>query len=196
MKKSVFIYLIILAVVVTLISIFAFNNKGSELKEENEISKVVGDSNLEILLNLENFASNMYSEGNLLKTAMMFAENNNFIVENLDDGYMEYINKIELHKIINELTNIIIEAPIQIEDFYFVYNSEKDYYYCIPIDYPVYKISEIKNIYQNGNEYTIECIASKTQDGELTLEKQFTTKLKKIEDGVYTKYQVIKQEMK
>ena len=196
MKKSVFAYLIILVVIVASISFFAFNNNGSNLKEENEISKIIEKSNLEILLNLENYASNMYSEEKLLKTAMMFAEKNNYIVESSNDGYIEYINKTELHEIINELTNIKIKAPIQIEEFYFVYNSEKDYYYCIPIDYPTYKISKVKSVYQDKNEFTIECVATKIQDGEPALEKQFTTKLKKIDDGVYTKYQIIKQEIK
>lgn len=196
MKKSVLIYLIILVIVVAVISIFAFSNNRNELKEENEISKIIEDSNLEVLLNLENFASNMYSEENLLKTVMIFGEKNGLMVENSDDGYIEYINKAELHKIISELTNIQIEAPIQIEDFYYVYNSEKDYYYSIPIDYPVYKLSEVKNVYQNGDEFVIECSATKMQDGEATLEKMFTTRLKKIDDGVYTKYQIVKQEMR
>lgn len=196
MKKSVLIYLIILVVVVAFISIFAFNSGKNEIKEESDISKVVEDSNLEILLNLENFASNMYSEENLLKTAMMFAEKNGYMSENSEDGYMEYINQAELHKIINELTNIKVEAPIQIEDFYFVYNSEKDFYYCIPVEYPIYKISKINNVYKNGNEITIECIATKTQDGEMNIEKEFTTKLKMIDDGSYAKYQVVKQEVK
>lgn len=197
MKKSVVVYLIVLVVVVALISLFAFSSGSkNEVKEEKDISKIVEDSNLEILLNLENFASNMYSEEKLLQVAMMYAEKNGYMNENSEEGYMEYVNRGELHAIMKELTNIQVEAPIQIEDFYFVYDSESDYYYCIPVDYSVYQISKINHVYKTADGYTIECVATKTQDGEITSEKTFTTKLKMLEDGSYVNYQVVKQEMK
>lgn len=196
MKKGVVVYLVVLVVAVICCCLLFLSNGKNEVKEENVFSKIITDTNLEIMLNLENFASNMYSEEKILKVAMMYADKNGYMNENTDNGYMQYVNDDELHSIINELTGVMVEAPIQIEDYYFVYDSESEYYYCIPVEYPTYKISKIEHVYKNNDLYTIECVATQTQDGELVAEKHFMTQLKMIKDGVYSHYQVVKQEMK
>ncbi len=195
MKKNVLIYVIAsVAVVLIILGVVLLKNK-NEITNSNEILNIVRETNLETILNLGNFEKNNYSEKDLLMVAMKFAEKNGYMNETKDGIYVEYVTKSDLHDIINELTGISIEAPIQIEDFYYVYDSENEYYYNAGVEITEYEISEIKHIYKNDEVYTIECIATKTEDGEIVANSEITTKLKKNEDNFYADYQVVKQEV-
>lgn len=196
MKKFLWVFLVVIAIVICFVSIVFVSNGRSQINDQSEISKLVTNSNLEILLNLEDFNSDSFIEKNLLEVAMLFAENNGYLNESTDNGmYLQYINMSELHDIIFELTNIVIEAPIQIEDFQYRYDSENEYYYCVPINISRYEIKNINNVYKNDNIYSFDCTAIKLEDGEIVDQKSFITELKYEENVSYTNYQVIKQKI-
>lgn len=194
MKKNTLIYLIALVLIVVLISIFFCFKRKTEIKDTNEISRIVSDSNLDIILNLENFDENNYTESSLLEVAMLIAERKGQMNETDDGIYVQYVYQSDLHELINSLTGITVEAPIQIEDFYYLYDSENEYYFCMFPAPLKYDISEINHIYKYDDDiFVVECTASKTSDGELIEELTITTTLKLIEDNSYTNYQVINQ---
>lgn len=195
MKKSVLLYLFFLIIITAGISFFLLNRGNKEIKDNEKISQIVFESNIEDFINLENFSKKSFLEENILKSAMKFAKRNGYTNEVLGDNEMEYINQGELHSIINETMGINVEAPIQIDDFYIVYDSESEYYYFLPNESETYNISKINHVYKNSKEqYIIECTATKTNNDE-TIEKNFRTTISPIKDGVYTKYQIIKQEV-
>ena len=99
------------------------------------------------------------------------------------------------YNIIYDLTNVIIEAPIQIEDFQYRYDSENEYYYCVPVAIPTYQIKNINHVYQGDNNYIFECSATKTEDGQIIEEKTFTTEIKHIDNSSYANYQLMKQKI-
>lgn len=195
MKKNTLIYLIALAVIAIILSAFFFFGGKNEIKDTNEITKIVTDSNLEILLNLGNFSSKEHSDEKILQTAMLIASEKGFMNESTTGDYFEYVTKSDLHEIIRELTGITVEAPIQIEDFYYQYDSENEYYYLRPSVPPLYEITNVNHVYLNNNIYTIESTATKTEDGQIISEDTITTKLKLIENSSYTNYQVIEQKI-
>lgn len=195
MKKNTLIYLIALIIVVLIISLICFISNKNEITNQDEINKFVSESNLEILLDLANFNLTEYSDKNLLEVAMRLAEKNGHMNESVEGDYIQYVNQSTLHELIFELTNINIEAPIQIEDFYYVYDSENEYYYCIPLDFAKFEISKINHVYVTDNIYTVECVATKTEEDEIIEEKTITTKLKYMPNGSYTNYQILSQEI-
>lgn len=196
MKKNILFYIITSVVIVLIIvGVIALKNK-NEITNSNEILNIVRETNLETILNLGNFEKDNYSEKDLLMVAMKFAEENGYMNETSNGVYVEYVNKSDLHEIVYELTGISIEAPIQIEDFYYVYDSENEYYYNAGIEVTEYEITNINHIYKSDEFYTIECQATKTEDGEIIADNKIITKLKRNEEGFYVGYQVVKQEVK
>lgn len=195
MKKNVLFYIAISVIVVlAIISIILLRYK-NEITDSNEVLKIVSETNLESIIDLGNFEKNSYSEKDLLAVAMKFAEKNGYMNESSDGVYVEYVNKSDLHEIISELTGIVIDAPIQIEDFYYIYDSENEYYYNAGMEIPEYEISKIEHVYKDDDSYTIECSAIKMEDGEVIADDKIVTELKKNVDSSYANYQVIKQEI-
>ena len=197
MKKNVVIILavVVLSIIIGLSCFFILNNK-DEIKDSAEIQDIVDNSNLEILLNFKNFTPSEFSESSLLEVSMLLADKLGYKSETESGDYIEFVSTADIHKIIKDLTDITIEAPIQIEDFIYRYDSENDYYYFVPLgDNSLYKISNINHVYKSDDIYTIECTANKTIDGENTDENTFITKLKFVENNNYIKYQIISQEI-
>ena len=192
MKKHTLIYIIVIFIIAIAIS-FTLTLGKNEIKDETKISQIVQDSNLEILLTLGNFERANYEISKLLETSMKISEKIGCMNENVENGYIQYVNADELHEIITQLTGIQMEAPIQIEDFYYVYDSENEYYYCVPIIISSYSIDSINHIYENNGTFTIESSISKKQDGEIVDAKTVTTTLKYVEENTYAKYQIISQ---
>lgn len=195
MKKNTLIYLIIGFILIVLIASLMLSQNKNEIKDQSIINKIITDSNLELLINLGNFSNNNYSEEKILEVAMLYAENNGYLNETDETFYIQYINYLELHTLIKELTNITIEAPIQIEDFYYRYDSENEYYYSIGLEVPKYQISNINKVYKTDDNYIIEYTVTKTLDGEITEQKNVITELKQIKNSTYTNYQIIKQSL-
>ncbi len=195
MKKNVLFYIAISVIVVlVIISIILLRYK-NEITDSNEVLKIVSETNLESIIDLGNFEKNSYSEKDLLAVAMKFAEKNGYMNENSDGVYVEYVNKSDLHEIISELTGVAIDAPIQIEDFYYIYDSENEYYYNAGMEIPEYEISKVEHVYKDDDAYTIECSVIKMEDGEIIADNKIVTELKKNVDSSYANYQVIKQEV-
>lgn len=195
MKKNMLFYIIASIVVLLIVICIIVVSHKNEIINSDEILKIVSETNLESAINLGNFEKNNYSEKNLLAVAMKFAEKNGYMNETSDGIYVEYVNKSDLHDIINELTGISIDAPIQIEDFYYIYDSENEYYYNAGIEVPEYEVSKVNHVYKNDDSYVIECTAIKMEDGEIIANDKIVTKFKKNVDSSYTNYQVIKQEV-
>lgn len=195
MKKNVLFYIAISVIVVlVIISIILLRYK-NEITDSNEVLKIVSETNLESIIDLGNFEKNSYSEKDLLAVAMKFAEKNGYMNENSAGVYVEYVNKSDLHEIISELTGVAIDAPIQIEDFYYIYDSENEYYYNAGMEIPEYEISKVEHVYKDDDGYTIECSVIKMEDGEIIADNKIVTELKKNVDSSYANYQVIKQEV-
>ena len=111
---------------------------------------------------------------------------------NNESLYLQYVSKDDVHNIIYELTGISIEAPIEIDDFYYLYDSENSYYYYLGASPTNYKVSNIKSIKRNGNLYDINCSIEKIEDGELTLEENVSIILNYVSENSIIKYQVEK----
>lgn len=179
--------------IIIIVSLFLLSNTSKEITNKNEIALIKQNANLDILINLENFSENTYSEEKLLDVAMQYATSLNLLSEkNLSDTYLQYISKDELHNIILELTNLNIEAPIEIEDFYYLYDSENEYYYWVGYSPTYYKISNIKSIKRNGHNYTIECSIEKNEDGEKIVKDNVLIELELRNNNKIVKYLVKK----
>ena len=192
MKKKTLIFIALPIIFIIILIALIMLNK-NEIKDNAEIEKIVADSNLELLLNLENFERESYSTEKLLEVSMDFASQKNYMNETQDGELYEYVNKNELHNIIYALTGITVEAPIQIENSLYVYDSENERYFLVPIEFAKYEITNINHIYKNDNTYTIECTAQKKQDGEIVDQKTFTSIFEKTSDNQYANYQLQSQ---
>ena len=195
MKKNIFTYLVVLIILTVLISLFFLFGGKNEITDTKEISKIVSDSKLELIHNLGNFSNEQHSYEKILQVAMLIASEKGYMNESTTNDYFEYVTKSDVHEIIKELTGMTIEAPIQIEGFYYQYDSENEYYYLRPSVPPLYKILNINKVYLDDNIYIIESTSTKTEDGKIIYDDNITTKLKFTDTNSYTKYQVIEQKI-
>lgn len=196
MKKSTAIIIAIFFVLIVLgVILFIIGKNQNELTDKNEIAKIVAQSHLELLLNFEDVENKNFEEQKLLEISMALARKLGLMSEK-EDG-TEYVSPEEIHQIISELTDIIVEAPIQTEDFYYIYDSENECYaFLSPALPPYYDIFSIDHAYhESDNIYVIECTATKSQDGELIANKKIITTLKYNEDNNLINYQIIKQKV-
>ena len=190
MKKNV-LPLITLIIIILLTYFLLFLDISKEVTSQTEIDIIREDANLDILVNLGNFTKENYSEGKLLDISMQCSRKIGLIKEiNERFFYIEYVNKEDIHKLINELTGILVDEPIEIEDFYYLYNEEEDYYYYVGSSPTNYNISEIKNVLRNENNYTIKCSIEKNEDGEITKKDDVVIKIKYVPENSIIKYQV------
>lgn len=192
MKKKTLIFIALPILFIILITALIMLNK-NEIKDPAEIKKIVSNSNLELLLNLGDFSKENYSSEKLLEVAMNFASQKNYLSETTEGELYEYVNKDETHSIIYALTGITIEAPIEIEDSLYVYDSENERYFLVPVNLSKYELTSIEHIYKNDDTYTIECSAQKKEDGEIVDIKKFVTVFEYIADNSYTNYQLVSQ---
>lgn len=192
MKKKTLIFIALPILFIIIITALILTNK-NEIKDPTEIEKIVSDSNIELLLNFGNFDKENYSLEKLLEISMDFASKKNYLSETTEGEFFEYVNKDELHSIIYALTGITVEAPIEIEDSLYVYDSENERYFLVPVNLAKYELVSIEHIYINDDTYTIECTAQRNEDGEIVDRKKFTTVFEYISDSSYTNYQLISQ---
>jgi hypothetical protein len=111
-----------------------------------------------------------------------------------DGVYLEYVPKDVVHEIIFELSGIRIKDPIIIDDFYYLYDSDYDYYYVVPIGASWMEIDDIKSIsYSKSDAYIIKCACSiGTEDyGIKTSFPNMEVTLKYKPSNKYVKYQLI-----
>ena len=188
-KKATILFTSVILIIL-LILIFIFNN-GNTIKDENVINTIRTESNLDILVNLGNYSTSEYSDEKLLDVSMQLANKLGLLNEYSDESnYIQYVTKDELHSIIFELTGITIEAPIEIEDFYYLYDSENDYYYYRPATPTYFSINKIDLLEKNGSNYTITCSISKKEDLETTTIENVQISLTKMSNNSLVKYKV------
>lgn len=154
--------IIILTLVIGLL--FVFTNP--TIKNNDLVNKIRDESYLDILVNLGNFSKDNYDESKLLSVSMQLAEKLGLLNESSGDNYIQYVSGSDLNLLIYELTGITIEAPIEIEDFYYLYDGENEYYYFRPVTPVNYTVKEIKSIKEKSLNYDIVCLLSMTEDLE------------------------------
>ena len=189
--KKFFLPALALLFILTFITIILTSNTTVEITSTTEIEAIKQDSNLDILVNLGNFSGENYSENMLLDVAMQYADKLNLMNElNTDDNYLQYVNKEDLHNIIYELTDITIEAPLEIDDFYYLYDGENSYYYYLGVSPTYYSVSRINKIERTSNKYVINCSIQKNEDGEIFSLDNVLVTLNFMPNNNIVKYQI------
>ena len=169
------------------------SEKSVEITDAEKIEKIKNDSYLNILLQIKNFDSLNVSYEPLLEAAMRIAGEQE-LYETPDNGaYVEYVPRSTIHKLIYELSGIRIDEPIIIEDFYYLYNQEGDYYYVVPIGSDWLELGQINSIQYTANEdqYVIKCSAENLTDYAIkTTYPEVELRLKYKPSNSYIKYQL------
>ncbi|MBQ8298624.1 MAG: hypothetical protein IJX99_01955 [Clostridia bacterium] len=177
---------IIVAIILLMLLSSNTNIKDAQMQEtlKNELD-------LDIIINLEKYSSEEYDESKLLDVAMQLATKKGLLQEYNDENtYFEYVSKDDLHSVILELTGITVEAPIEIEDFYYLYDSENEYYYCRPSTPSYYKIDQINSLKETKNGYEINCSIIKNVDTEVLKIEDVTIKLTTEPENTIIKYAI------
>lgn len=178
---------------VTLVAIFLFvllSNRSniSDIQKQIELKEIF---DLDIIVNLKNYTSEEYNEKNLLDVAMQLAGKKGMLSEFSDDTtYIEYVPKDDLHTIIQDFTGITIEAPIEFEDAYYLYDSENEYYYCWPSTNYYYTVGNIISVKKHGDTYEFVCTLEKNIDSEIETIENVTIKVTEMPENTTIKYQV------
>lgn len=189
--KKLILPVVALFLILIIIFFFSLASSTKTITSSTEIEVIKQDSNLDILVNLGNFSKENYSEEKLLDISMQYAAKLNLMNEiTNDDTYLQYVNKDDLHNLIFELTGLLVEAPIEIEDFYYLYDSENEYYYYIGVSPAYYSISNINSMKRSGNTYFIDCSIQKIEDGEKTTSDNVSVTLIRNTNNSIITYQV------
>ncbi len=158
------------------------------------IQKIKDESYLEVLLQIQSFDSLYINYEPLLEAAMRIASEQG-LVETISEGiYLEYVPKTIIHDIIFELSGVRIEEPIKIDDFYYLYDEEGDYYYVVPIGVNWMQLSEIQSIsYSKNDIYIIKCSAKlgTEETGIVSSYPDVEVRLKYKPTNKYVKYQLV-----
>ncbi len=161
---------------------------------EEMIEKIKEESYLAILLQIQSFDSLYINYEPLLEAAMRIASEQG-LVETVSDGvYLEYVPKTVIHDIIYEMAGVRVEEPIKIDDFYYLYDEEGDYYYVVPIGVNWMQLSEIKSIsYSKNDIYIIKCSAKlgTEESGIVSSYPDVEVRLKYKPTNKYVKYQLV-----
>ena len=186
-------HLIIGVTLILFVAIFLFillsnSSTINDIEKQLELKETF---NLDIIVNLKNYTSAEYNEENLLDVAMQLAAKKGLISEYDDEStYIQYVPKDDIHSIIQELTGITVEAPIEIEDAYYLYDSENEYYYCWPSTLYYYNVNNIISVNKNGNTYEFVCTIEKNIDSEIEKIENVTIKVTEIPENSIIKYQI------
>ena len=186
-------HLILGVTLIMLVAIFLFvllSNRSniSDIQKQLELKE---NFDLDIVVNLKNYTVEEYNEENLLDVAMQLAGKNGMLSEFSDDTtYIEYVQKDDLHAIIQDITGITVEAPIELEDAYYLYDSENEYYYCWPSTNYYYNIGNITSVTKNGDTYEFVCTLEKTIDSEIETIENSIIRITAMPENTIIKYRV------
>lgn len=188
-KKHMIIWVTLLLLVSLLLFILLSNNSSiNDIEKQLELKEVF---DLDIIVNLKNYTVENYDEEKLLDVAMQLAAKKGLLSEYDDETtYIQYVSRDDIHTIINELTGIVIEAPIELEDAYYLYDSENEYYYCWPSTLYYYNISNIISVNQNGDTYEFVCTLEKNIDSEIEKVENAVIKVTKVPENSIVKYKI------
>lgn len=170
-------------------------DKTVEVTEEMT-EKIVEESYLNVLLQIQVFDSLYANYEPLLEAAMRIASMQGLIEVQTEGIYLEYVPRTTIHNIICELSGINIEDPIKIDDFYYLYDEEGDYYYIVPIGVSWIYLDEVKSITytKSQDQYLIKCSAKQGGDMDddiITTYPDVEVRLKYKPNNKYVKYQLI-----
>lgn len=201
-----YVKIIIILIFLVILGFFGYSvlnpnieNMSFELvNDKTEISKIVTDSFLDILVETKNYSNKDINYEDMLKASMRIARELNLFEEMSDENtFYEYVPEDTIHEMISELTGKKVEDPIRIEDFYYLYNEEENYYYVVPVGTDWIHIEEIKEVrkIKNGEYYLITCSTSFSDDG-LAFYDSGDVKiiLKHCTDNKYIRYQLVSME--
>ena len=190
MKKKSLILGGVLAIIVVII-LFVLLSSNTTIKDVQMQESLKNELNLDIIINLGKYSSEEYDESKLLDVAMQLATKKGLLQEYNDENtYFEYVSKDDLHSVIWELTGITVEAPIEIEDFYYLYDSENEYYYYRPSTPSYFQINQINSLKETKNGYEINCSIVKNVDTEVLKVEDVTIKLTSKPENSVIKYMV------
>ena len=88
------------------------------------------------------------------------------------------------------VSGITVEAPIEIEDFYYLYDSENEYYYYRPSTPSYYQIDQINSLKETKNGYEINCSIVKNIDTEVLKVEDVSIELTSKPENSIIKYMV------
>ena len=161
---------------------------------DDMIDKIKEESYLNILLQIQSYDPLYVNYEPLLEAAMRIASEQGLLETNTDGVYLEYVPKSVIHDIIFELVGIKIEKPIVIDDFYYLYDEEGDYYYIVPIGVTWMQLTDIKSMtYSNTDQYIVKCSAKLGSEelGYASIYPNVEVKLKYKPSNKYVKYQLL-----
>ena len=168
------------------------------IEDKTEISKIVTDSFLDILIEVKNYDKKEINYEDMLEATMRISRELDLFEEmSTDTNFYEYVPENTIHSMIAELTGKKVNSPIVIEDFYYLYNEESKYYYVVPVGTDWIHIEDIKEVkkIKNGDFYVITCSTSFSEDG-LTFYDSGDIKvtIKHCPDNKYIRYQLASME--
>ena len=170
------------------------NEKTVQVTDSEQIEKIEKEAYLNILLQIKTFDTLNISYEPLLEAAMRIAGELGLYQTTDSGAYIEYVPGNIVHELIYELSGIRIDKPIIIEDFYYLYNSEHNYYYIVPIGSDWLELKEISSIHyaSNSDQYIIKCSAENLSDYAIkTTYPDVDLHLKYKASNNYIKYQLI-----
>lgn len=156
--------------------------------------KIIEESYLNILVQIQAFDMLNVNYEPLLEAAMRLAASLGLVKTETEGIYLEYVPKDIVHEIIYELSGVRVKDPIIIDDFYYLYDAEKDYYYVVPIGANWMEIKKIKSItYSKSDAYIIkcECVLGNEDYGIETSFPNMEVMIKYKPSNKYIKYQLI-----
>lgn len=195
MKKRIIAYGAILLAIIVVILLITFSGS-TTVNNELDLSTIKETFDLDLLVNLGNFDTKNYDESKLLDVAMQLAEKNNLLYEFSDETtFIQYVSREDLHSIIKDFTGITLESPIEIEDFYYLYDSENDYYFYRPASPSYFKVKEITSTKVNGDAYSIKCFITEDIANENVESEDVTLSITSMPNNNWIKYRVEKIEI-
>ncbi len=162
---------------------------------EEMIEKIKDESYLSILLQIQSFDAFDVNNESLLEAAMRIASAQDLVQSQEDGMFLEYVPRSVVHDIIFELSGVKVTEPIEIEDFYYLYDKSGDYYYVVPVGVNWLHLKEINSINyeKSSDQYIIKCSGriGSQEDGEITDFDNIEVRLKYKSTNKYVKYQLV-----
>jgi hypothetical protein len=159
------------------------------------VNNIKNDSYLNILVQIKTFDNLNVNYEPLLEAAMRIASEQNLMQTPEEGIYVEYVPRDIIHNIIFELSGIRIQDPIIIDDFYYLYSEEGDYYYVVPIGANWLQLRNVNSIsyIKDGDQYVVKCSAyGGSEDvGGYEMYENMELRMKYKPANKYVKYQLI-----
>ncbi len=172
------------------------NEEEKTVEVTEEIAKKIKEeADLSILLQIKSFDSFNVNYETLLEAAMRIAEKQGLYQTPEEGAYAEYVPRSTIHDIIFELTGLRVQNPIVIDDFFYAYKEDEDYYYVVPLGANWMELNEIASITytKSTDQYTVHCSGQEgTEDyGMVFSYPDIVIKLKYKASNKYIKYQLV-----